>query len=109
MTAYSKADAATHIVKAPAKSNFACRALVRMLGYQYHNSASATPPAGTLIQNTQRHDALSAITPPTIGPSTPESVNPAVMAPSHFARSAGGHSPAMIIQMLPMTPADPMP
>ena len=79
------------------------------LGYQYHSNASATPPAGTLIQNTHRHEALSAIRPPTMGPSTPDKVKPAVIAPSHFARSAGGQSPAMMIQMLPMTPADPMP
>ena len=52
---------------------------------------------------------ISLITPPIIGPITPEVVKPAEVIPSHLPLSFGSHSDAIKIHIVPITPANPIP
>ena len=52
---------------------------------------------------------MSLITPPIIGPITPEVVKPAEVMPNHLPLSLGFHKDAIRIQIVPITPANPIP
>ena len=70
---------------------------------------SASPPTGTLIQNTQRQPGPSVNQPPSSGPATEETAKTPPMMPMYLPRSRAGITSAMVACERIISPPPPMP
>ena len=66
-------------------------------------------PSGTLTKKTQRHERLSVMKPPRVGPMTEDMPNTPVRNPPYLPRSLGGKRSPMMIKERPIMAPAPIP